>query len=357
MPTTAEPGMKKRIGFLSFGHWHPSPQSQTRSGRDALLQSIELAVAAEELGIDGAFYRVHHFARQLASPFPLLAAIAARTSRIEIGTGVIDMRYENPLYMAEEAAAADLISTHSGGEGRLQLGVSRGSPEPAADGAHSFGYVPPEGQDDAALARAKTETFRLAISGAGVAPANPQMTGTSGLLPIQPQSPGLADRIWWGSGTRATATWTAEQGMNLMSSTLLTEDTGVPFDELQAEQIQLYRDAWASAGWERTPRVSVSRSVIPLVTDEDRQIFGGRPGHDTQDQVGFLDGGLARFGKSYIGEPDEIAAELAKDAAVSAADTVLLTVPNQLGVDYNTRLLAAIAEHVAPAIGWEPARP
>ena len=356
MPQSAHTSVKKRIGFLSFGHWHPSPQSGTRTGRDALVQSIELAVAAEELGIDGAFYRVHHFARQLASPFPMLAAIGARTSRIEIGTGVIDMRYENPLYMAEEAAAADLISAHSSDEGRLQLGVSRGSPEPALNGSHAFGYVPPEGQDDADLARAKTELFRAAIAGAGVAPANPQMTGSAGNLPIQPQSPGLADRIWWGSGTRATARWTAEQGMNLMSSTLLTEDTGVPFDELQAEQIQLFHDAWKTAGWERRPRVSVARSVIPLLTDQDREIFGPRIAGDTKDQVGFLDGGLARFGKSYIGDPAEVAADLAKDAAVAAADTVMLTVPNQLGVDYNARLLATIAEHVAPAIGWEPAR-
>jgi alkanesulfonate monooxygenase SsuD/methylene tetrahydromethanopterin reductase-like flavin-dependent oxidoreductase (luciferase family) len=355
MPRRAVHRVKQRIGFLSFGHWHPSPQSGTRSGRDALVQSIELAVAAEELGIDGAFFRVHHFARQLASPFPLLAAIGARTSRIEIGTGVIDMRYENPLYMAEEAAAADLISAHAGGEGRLQLGVSRGSPETVLDGAHSFGFVPPEGETDADLARAKTEVFRAAIAGAGVAPANPQMTGSTGLLPIQPQSPGLADRIWWGSGTRATAKWTAEQGMNLMSSTLLTEDTGVPFDELQAEQIQIFRDAWADAGWERPPRVSVSRSILPILTDEDRMLFGGRMAGDTEDQVGFLDGGLARFGKSYIGEPDKIAADLAEDAAVAASDTLIVTVPNQLGVEYNSRLLAAIAEHVAPAIGWSPA--
>ena len=354
MPLDAVPRVKKRIGFLSFGHWHPSSQSRTNSGRDALVQSIELAVAAEELGIDGAFYRVHHFARQLSSPFPLLAAIGARTSRIEIGTGVIDMRYENPLYMAEEAASADLISAHAGGEGRLQLGVSRGSPETALNGAHSFGFVPPEGETDADLARAKTELFRAAIAGAGVAPANPQMTGTTGHLPIEPQSPGLADRIWWGSGTRATAQWTAEQGMNLMSSTLLTEDTGVPFDQLQAEQIQLYREAWAQAGWERTPRVSVSRSIIPIMDDEDRMLFGGRMGGDTEDQVGYLDGGIARFGKSYIGEPDAIAAELAEDAAVAASDTLLVTVPNQLGVAYNTRMLAAIAEHVAPSIGWEP---
>lgn len=349
----AESGVRKRIGFLSFGHWHPSPMSGTRSGRDALVQSIELAVAAEELGLDGAYFRVHHFARQLASPFPLLAAIGARTSRIEIGTGVIDMRYENPLYLAEEAAAADLISAHAGVEGRLQLGVSRGSPETALDGAHAFGFVPPEGQTDADLARAKTELFRAAIAGAGVAPANPQMTGTTGMLPIQPQSPGLADRIWWGSGTRATAEWTAQQGMNLMSSTLLTEDTGVPFDELQAEQIARFRAAWAEAGWEREPRVSVSRSILPIVTDQDRGLFGEREASDRDDQVGYLDGGLARFGKSYLGDPDRIAADLAQDAAVREADTLLVTVPNQLGVDYNARLLATIAEHIAPAIGWQ----
>src|SRR3954451_814012 len=239
------PGVEKRIGFLSFGHWQPIPGSQVRTARDALVQTVELAVAAEELGVDGAFVRVHHFARQLACPFPLLTAIAMRTSRIEIGTGVIDMRYETPLYMAEEAAAADLLS-----DGRLQLGVSRGSPETALRGSEAFGFVPPEGRTDADLARDKTALFRAAISGRPVVDADPRMTGgAAGQLAIQPQSPGLADRIWWGSGTRATAEWTAQQGLNLMSSTLLVEDTGVPFDELQAEQIARFRTAWAEAGW------------------------------------------------------------------------------------------------------------
>src|SRR5580698_6051140 len=153
----------KKIGFLSFGHWTPSPQSQTRSAADALLQSIDLAVAAEELGADGAYFRVHHYARQLASPFPLMAAVGAKTSRIEIGTAVIDMRYENPLYMAEDASAADLIAGR-----RLQLGISRGSPEPALRGSEAFGYIPGENETDADLARAHTRVFRAAIAGAGV---------------------------------------------------------------------------------------------------------------------------------------------------------------------------------------------
>jgi alkanesulfonate monooxygenase SsuD/methylene tetrahydromethanopterin reductase-like flavin-dependent oxidoreductase (luciferase family) len=337
----------KRIGFLSFGHWQPSPGSQTQTASDALLQTIELAIAAEEIGIDGAYVRVHHFAKQLASPFPLLAAIGARTQRIEIGTAVIDMRYENPLYMAEDAAAADLIAG-----GRLQLGISRGSPEPALRGSEAFGYVPEPGSTDADVARSHAEIFRAAIAGAGVARSNPGMTGSDAPLAIQPQSPGLADRIWWGAGTRATAVWTAERGMNLMSSTLLTEDTGVPFDQLQAEQLRMYRDAWRTAGHTREPRVSVSRSILPITTDTDRYYFGDMAAGERSDQVGYLDGGLARFGKSYVGEPDVIAAELAADAAVMEADSLLLTVPNQLGVDYNAHLLQTIADHIAPAIGW-----
>ena len=336
----------KKIGFLSFGHWSDTPHSQTRSASDVLLQSIDLAVAAEELGADGAYFRVHHFARQLASPFPLLAAVGARTSRIEIGTGVIDMRYENPLYMAEDAGAADLISG-----GRLQLGISRGSPEQVVDGYRYFGYAPPEGATDADLARTHADVFLQVIQGGGFAEPSPRpmFPNPPGLLPIEPQSPGLRDRIWWGAGSRATAEWTAEQGMNLMSSTLLTEDTGVPFHELQAEQIQRFRDAWKAAGHEREPRVSVSRSVFPLVDDRDRAYFGGS---GSADQVGYIDGGVARFGKTYAAEPDRLIEELREDSAVAAADTLLLTVPNQLGVDYNAHVLESLLTHVAPGLGW-----
>jgi len=329
-----------KIGFLSFGHWRDVPGSRVRSARESLVQAIDLAIAAEEVGVDGAYFRVHHFAPQQAAPFPLLSAIAARTSRIEIGTGVIDMRYENPLYMAEEAAATDLISG-----GRLQLGVSRGSPETALAGYRSFGYVPESDDENGAdLARDHTAVFRRAIAGEPMANANPQMTGAVGSLAITPQSDTLSERIWWGAGTRATAEWTAEQGMNLMSSTLLTEDTGVPFDQLQAEQIERFRSTWREMGWEREPRVSVSRSIIPIIDDESRHYFGVRAQVEGQDQVGHLDGGLARFGRSYIGEPEQLVAELAADQAVRDADTVLVTVPNQLGVDFNARLLAAVKD-------------
>ncbi|GAA4888063.1 LLM class flavin-dependent oxidoreductase [Tessaracoccus lubricantis] len=336
----------KRIGFLSFGHWAPHPQSATRSASDVLLQSIDLAVAVEELGADGAYYRVHHFARQLASPFPMLAAIGARTSRIEIGTGVIDMRYENPLYTAEDAGAADLISG-----GRLQLGISRGSPEQVIEGYRLFGHAPGEGESDADMARRHTARFLEVLSGEGFAEPNPRpmFANPPGLLRIEPHSEGLRDRIWWGAGTRATAQWAAAEGMNLMSSTLVTEATGQAFDELQAEQIQVFRDAWAAAGHQREPRVSVSRSIFPLVTQQDVNYFGleGR----SRDQIGMIDGGRATFGKTYAAEPDVLVEQLAQDAAIEAADTILLAVPNQLGVDYCAHVVASVLD-VARDLGW-----
>ena len=202
------------------------------------------------------------------------------------------------------------------------------------------------------MARQHTDVFLEVLSGVGFAQPNPRpmFPNPPGLLRIEPHSPGLRQRIWWGAGTRATAEWTAQKGMNLMSSTLLTEDTGVPFHQLQAEQIQRFRDAWAAAGHDWTPRVSVSRSIFPLVDERDRAYFGGQG--DDQDQVGYLDGGNARFGRSYAAEPDKLIEELAQDEAIAAADTLLLTVPNQLGVDYNAHVLESLLTHVAPALGW-----
>ena len=337
----------KKIGFLSFGHWTPSSQSQARSASDVLLQSIDLAVAAEELGADGAYFRVHHFARQLASPFPLLAAVGARTKRIEIGTAVIDMRYENPLYMAEDAGAADLISG-----GRLQLGIIRGSPEQVIDGWRYFGYQPAEGESDADMGRRHAEVFLDVLQGKGFAKPNPRpmFPNPPGLLRPEPHSEGLRERIWWGAASNATAVWAAKLGMNLQSSTLKTDETGEPFHVQQAAQIRAYREAWKEAGHAREPRVSVSRSIFALVDDRDRAYFGT---DDSEDQVGFIDDKTrAIFGRSYAAEPDKLVEQLKRDEAIAEADTLLLTVPNQLGVAYNAHVIEAILKHVAPALGW-----
>jgi alkanesulfonate monooxygenase SsuD/methylene tetrahydromethanopterin reductase-like flavin-dependent oxidoreductase (luciferase family) len=289
----------KKIGFLSFGHWTPSPKSQARSAADVLLQSIDLAVEAERLGMDGAYFRVHHFAQQLASPFPLLAAVGARTRKIEIGTAVIDMRYENPHYMVEDAGAADVIAG-----GRLQLGISRGSPDP------------------------------------------------TGLLRLEPYSAGLRDRIWWGSASNATAVWAAKLGMNLQSSTLKFDETGEPLHIQQAAQIRAFRAAWKEAGHKRTPRTSVSRSIFPLLDDRDRRYFG-QGSREEEDKIGFLDENTrAIFGRSYAAEPEILIEQLRKDEAIAESDTLLLTIPNQLGVAYNAHVMEGILSSIAPALGW-----
>ena len=338
----------KKIGFLSFGHWSPGEYSRTRTAADMLHQSIDLAVAAEEIGVDGAYFRVHHFARQAASPFPLLAAIGARTSTIEIGTGVIDMRYENPLYMAENAGAADLIAG-----GRLQLGISRGSPEQVVDGWRLFGHEPAPGESGTDMARRRTKEFLKVLDGEGFAEPNPRpmFPNPPGLLRVEPHSEGLRDRIWWGSGSNATAVWAGELGMNLQSSTLKDDETGEPLHVQQRKQIEAYREAYRKAGHTREPRVSVSRSIFALTNDLDRAYFGRD--RQSRDQIGMIDDTTrAIFGRSYAGEPDELVKLLRDDEAIQAADTLLLTIPNQLGVDYNTHVLESILTHVAPELGW-----
>lgn len=338
----------KKIGFLSFGHWANHPSYKARTASDTLLQSIDLAVAAEEIGLDGAYFRVHHFAKQLASPFPLLSAIGAKTQKIEIGTGVIDMRYENPLYMVEDAGAADLIS-----EGRLQLGVSRGSPEQVIEGWRHFGYEPEDGETDADMGRKKVLEFLDRLEGAGFAEPNPNpmFPNPPGLLRLEPHSEGLRKRIWWGAASNATAIWAAENGMHLQSSTLKYDENGKPFHIQQAEQIRLYKEAWKKAGHKHEARVSVSRSIFALVNDQDRYYFGQQG--KGADSFGYIESDKrAIFGKGYAAEPDQLIAQLAQDEAIQEADTLLLTIPNTLGVDYNVHILSSILEHIAPALGW-----
>lgn len=343
----------KAFGFLSFGHHAIGNQAGPDAGQ-VLRDSLAIAQAADEIGVNNASFRVHHFAPQGAAPMPLLGAVAGSTRHIEVGTGVIDMRYENPLYLAEEAAALDLLSG-----GRVALGVSRGSPEPADKGWESFGYTAEEanGSD---MARAKFETFLSAVDGYGMARAAPaerqypRMYRPGTPLPVFPQSPGLRRKIFWGSGTHATAEAAARDGVNLMSSTLVSEADGRSLGEVQAEQIEAYRSAWLAAGHDWTPRVSVSRSIFPIVTDRDRQLFATSA--TGSDQVGSLgEGRNVTFGRSYAAEPDVLIEQLKEDPAIQAADTLLLTIPNQMGVDVNVSILRSFAEHVAPALGWIPA--
>ncbi|WP_172655918.1 LLM class flavin-dependent oxidoreductase [Demequina maris] len=334
----------RKVGFLSFGWWSAAPGSKVRTAGDVMQDTIRLAEAAEDAGIDGAWMRVHHFEQNTSSPFPLLAAMGARTSRIALGTGVINMRYENPLYMAEAAATADLIAG-----GRLELGVSRGSPEPAADGPAEFGYPLGFGDSPSADAARRIARFREAISGVGIAPAGPRAHVRAGeLLPIQPHSPGLSRRIWYGAGGIESGRRAGELGMHLMSSTLVLEATGEPLGVVQARQIEAFREAWREAGHEGEPQASVSRSIMPIVDDATHTYFNPYLERDrlggNRDQIGEIDNTVSTFGKTYVGDLDKLERELREDDAVMTSDTLLVTIPNQLGADFNRVTFGALAE-------------
>lgn len=344
----------KSFGFLSFGHYGHGRGLGDPSAKQALHDAVDIAVGADELGVNGAYWRVHHYARQAASPMPLLAAAGSRTRNIEVGTGVIDMRYENPLHLAEQVGALDLLLDE-----RIAIGISRGSPEQALRGWEAFGYTGSSDPRGADIAYAHTGQFLAAVNGVPQAPLDPGgmlMEGqplTGARLRIEPHVPDLQRRLWWGAGSRDTAEWAARQGLNLMSSTLLTEATGAHFADLQLEQINRYKDAWRAAGHDWTPRVSISRSIFPIMSDADIQFFGLRGGDD-HDQIGIIDGFRSTFGRAYAAEPDVLIEQLSDDVALQAADTLMLTIPSQLGVDYNLHVLEAFAAHVAPAFGWVP---
>jgi alkanesulfonate monooxygenase SsuD/methylene tetrahydromethanopterin reductase-like flavin-dependent oxidoreductase (luciferase family) len=249
--------------------------------------------------------------------------------------------------MVEDAGAADLIAG-----GRLQLGISRGSPEQVIDGFRHFGYVPAEGQTDADMARAHAEVFLELLSGKGFAQPNPRpmFPNPPGLLRLEPFSEGLRERIWWGAASTPTVQWAAKMGMNLQSSTLVFDVSGKPFHIQQAEQIRAYKAAWKEAGHSRTPRISVSRSIFPLVNDMDRVYFGG---DSSEDHFGYIEPTKrAAFGRSYADEPDRLIEQLRGDEGIQEADTLLLTVPNQLGVAYNAHVIESVVKLVAPALGW-----
>ena len=259
------------------------------------------------------------------------------------------MRYENPLYMAEDAGAADLIAG-----GRLQLGISRGSPEQVIDGCRYFGYVPPEGMTDADMARRHTEVFLEVLRGEGFAKPNPRpmFPNPPGLLRLEPHSEGLRERIWWGAGSNATAEWAAKLGMNLQSSTLKIVESG------QAVPRPAGR---ADPGIPRGVEGGRPQARAARVGQPQHLRAGGRPRPHCISAAAARTGTRsassattprAIFGRSYAAEPDVLIEQLKQDEAIAEADTLLLTVPNQLGVDYNAHVIEAILKHVAPALGW-----
>ena len=259
------------------------------------------------------------------------------------------MRYENPLYMAEDAGAADLIAG-----GRLQLGISRGSPEQVIDGWRYFGYRPAEGESDADMGRRHAEVFLDLLRGEGFAQANPRpmFPNPPGLLRLEPHLGGPArahlvgrrlerDGGLGGQARHEPAELDAEErrdrrALPRPAGQRRSAPTARPGRRPATRASRASRSAAASSRWSTTATAPISATAARA-----------------EDQIGFIDENTrAIFGRSYAAEPDVLIEQLKADEAIAEADTLLLTVPNQLGVDYNAHVIEAILTHVAPALGW-----
>jgi alkanesulfonate monooxygenase SsuD/methylene tetrahydromethanopterin reductase-like flavin-dependent oxidoreductase (luciferase family) len=340
-----------QLGFLSFV---PNPYGAGGAGR-ALEDGIRLFEHAEQLGFDIGWIRVRHFEEFPSSPLTLLAAIAGRTKRIRLGTGVIPMRYEDPIRLAEDAATVDLLSG-----GRLELGLGTGIPQFASILDPVFGR---SDLDFGAEARARLVRLRAALRGVPVAHSGDGfMSIPAGVeLTVTPASPGLADRVWWGPGSLSSAVTTGEQGMDIHVSTLNAEDTGVSFAAGQAAQLRAYKAAFASspAAAGREPRVAAGRIILPTTDARDADAYAGfiRGYNDRMRPDGRPhDAGIPMvFDAIHGGEPASIIDELMADEALAEATELTLTLPAPGGSDAHFRTLEVVAQEIAPALGWNRA--
>ncbi|NAZ85948.1 LLM class flavin-dependent oxidoreductase [Kineococcus indalonis] len=340
------------LGFLTFVPDHGGPAGPAA----ALEEGLGMVQLAEDLGYDTAWVRVRHYEPFLSSPMTFFAAASQRTSRIHLGTGVIPMRYEDPYRLAEDAATVDLLSG-----GRLELGLSNGIAPLAAildpvHGASERGF--------AGEAQHRIAVLRDAVAGRPVGRAEKSyMSVPAGEdLVVSPHAPGLADRLWYGAGSEATAVRTGEQGLRLQVSTLNTEETGEPFDVVQARQITSYRTAFAEAGHarRRAPRVSTGRIVLPFLDPRDEDDHRGFIEGYTS---GMLDDGRprdpspfpVRYSSILRGDPYTITKHLLADAALAEADELVIVLPADGPIAAHCRVLTVVARDIAPHLGWTPA--
>ena len=344
----------RELGFLSFVPNHGGPAGAAA----ALEDGLRLFETAERLGYGTGWVRGRHFEPFLTSPMTFFAAAAQRTSTIRFGTAVLGMRYEDPIRLAEDASTVDLLSG-----GRMQLGISTGIAGygPILDPV--FGSVDRSFRDEAEARAARLlevlqgEPLGSAGKGYESIPAGADLT-------LQPLSPGLRDRVWWGGGSMGTAVRTAEKGLLLHCSTLNTEDTGAPFAVAQADQIAAYRERFAELQAEgrfagRTPKVAVGRIVVPLLDDHDRAVHeefltGYASGMDDEGRP--LSGTPPfRFSRVVSGSVAEITETLLADPAVRTTDELVITLPANGDAASHERILRIVAEEVAPAVCAEHA--
>lgn len=338
-----------KLGF------HTRVAFPTGGAAQALQDGIALFQEAERIGYDRGWVYQRHFDNYLAAPLVFLPVVAQHTERISVGTAIIGIRYEDPILLAEQASTADHLTG-----GRLELGLAKGM----GGFDVAFGQEPNDGRDQSL---ARLDTFLRGIRGEPVGAVNEPANGlTAGEpLTVRGASPSLAERVWFGAGSRESAQRVSAAGLRLMFSTIVTGDVE-DYNSYQAEAIAAYRDGHAGPG---APRVSVSRSILPATSPETARLYAAydqerrtqgpaasRPdGALAPDHAEVLRAQRFTMSPALHGEPQRVVEALLSDPAVREADDLICFLPPAFGLDQNRRLIADIAETVAPHLGWTPA--
>lgn len=339
MPRRGEP--LRKLGFLTIGRFDPVDPGP---GMEETLQVIE---RAEALGYDSVWLRDRHLQPGISSPVAIMAAASQRTRRIELGTAVIPLGLENPFRLAEDLATVDILSG-----GRINPGVSVGTPMMYD---HFKTALYPESHDVQDFSKERVLRLLRCLRGEPVS----DFAGTVGIEQftdhVQPHAPGLAERLWYGGGL-ASAVWAGEQGINYLTSSVVTTEgtSSADFATIQAEQIDAYRAAHPQP--ERA-RVSQGLVVIPTDSATDDQVRRYREyaaGRFERTKAPQGARGML-FSPDYVGTSDELADQLFEHAGFQRADEVAFALPFTFAAEDYAQIIGDLAEHLGPRLGWTPA--
>jgi alkanesulfonate monooxygenase SsuD/methylene tetrahydromethanopterin reductase-like flavin-dependent oxidoreductase (luciferase family) len=335
-----EPGVAlEKLGFLTIGLFDgqdPGPGHQTT------LEMIELG---ERLGFDSAWVRHRHLQYGISSPVAVLAAASQRTSRIDLGTAVIPLGWENPLRLAEDLATVDILSG-----GRLNPGFSVGPPMHWEDVREAL-YPDTAGEEDFSYERVS----RLLRFVAGEPAAD--YTGTEGFEQfssrVEPHSPGLRSRMWYGGGSLASATWAGENGVNFLTSSVVKAEESTDFAEVQLSHIRAFRAAHPAGA-----KARVSQGLVVIPTDSaspaQRAKYEAYVNARTPRTAAPIGPARLMFARDVLGTSAEIAEELWAQAAFREVTEVAFALPFTFGHEDYVQILTDIATRLGPALGWSP---
>jgi alkanesulfonate monooxygenase SsuD/methylene tetrahydromethanopterin reductase-like flavin-dependent oxidoreductase (luciferase family) len=338
MPIPSRP--LEQLGFLTIGLFD---EADPRPGHETTLEVVELG---ERLGFDSAYVRHRHLQYGISSPVAVLAAATQRTRRIALGTAVIPLGWENPLRLAEDLATVDVLSG-----GRLNPGVSVGPPMHYADVKAAL-YPDTGDVEDFSYERV-SRLLRLVAGEPAAA-----FTGTEGFEEysdrVQPHSPGLRGRMWYGGGSLRSAEWAGRHGMNFLSSNVVKAEEAEDFAEIQLSHIRTFRAHHPDGD---AARVSQGLVVIPTdgATAEQRAKYRAYVDRRTPRTASPQGPARMLFARDLLGSSDEIAEALYAHAAFREVREVVFALPFSFAPEDYVQILTDIATRLGPALGWRPA--